>query len=205
MLRDGEEVGVDEQSGSVGVERGEHLADVGQPHLALVEHGPLLSQENTVGHCSVGVLCRVMVQTDHVAFGDEVEHHGGEESKEANDSTEHGLQSPAVSPQSCVQEDVRHEEHTGPTGAVREGLDSSDGSAQTSRVDELFWCRRSTGGQGSRGGSGDMPLVDRERPLSQSRVNTEGSSTAAGRKRRSDPGHGHSGHRESAEQGTARG
>lgn len=157
ILRDREEVRVDQQPHPVSVESGEHLTDVREPHLSLVEHSPLLRQENTVGDGGVDVPLRLVVQTHHVAFGDKVEHDGREEGEEADDSTEHSLHSPALSAQVGVQQDVGHEEETGSAGAVGERLHSSDGSAQTPLVDELSRGGVSTGGQAARQGTRAMP------------------------------------------------
>lgn len=96
MVWHAEQVWVYQKPHVVSVEGGEHLADSWDSDLALVKHVLFFSEENTVGDGGVGVCVRLVVQADHVAFGDEVEEHGGEEGEEANDSTESDLHREAL-------------------------------------------------------------------------------------------------------------
>ncbi len=118
----GKQVGVDQQPRVLSVEAGEHLADSRDPDLPLGEHCPPLGEEHTVGDGGVGVAVGLMVQTDHVSLGDKVEEDGGEESEEANESTESSLKGKALDSKSSFQEYLRHEEEAGAAGAVREEL-----------------------------------------------------------------------------------
>lgn len=120
VVWDGEQVRVHQQPRAVGVESGEHLADGRDPDLALVEHSLFFCEEDAVGDGGVGVSIWVVIQADHIAFGNEVEEDGGEEGEEADDSTESSLQGKALDSQSGLQEDLGHEDEAGPAGAVRE-------------------------------------------------------------------------------------
>lgn len=73
------------------IEGGEHLADSWDPDIPLVKYTLFFSEEDAVCNGSVGVCAWVMVQADHVAFGDKVEEDRGEEGEEADDSTESSL------------------------------------------------------------------------------------------------------------------
>lgn len=137
VLRDGEHVWVHQHARLVGVEGGEHLADSWDPDLPLVEHSPFLCEEDAVGDGGVGVCVRVVVQADHVALGDEVEEDGGEEGEEADEATESDLQGEALDSESGLEENVGHEEETGPTGAIREHLHPSDSGAQIAVVNQV--------------------------------------------------------------------
>lgn len=76
-----------------GIECGEHLVDGWDSDMSLLEHILFFSEEYAVGNGSVGVGVWVVVQPDHIAFCYKMEEDGGEESKEANDSTEGNLHS----------------------------------------------------------------------------------------------------------------
>lgn len=74
-----------------GIECGEHLADSWDSDMFLLKHILFFSEEYAVSNGSVGVCIWVVVQPDHIAFGDKMEEDGGEEGKETNDSTEGSL------------------------------------------------------------------------------------------------------------------
>lgn len=96
IVWDAEQVRVYQQPHVVSVEGGEHLADGWDSDLALVEHLFFFNEENTVGDGGVDVCVSVVVQSDHVSLGDEVEEDGGEEGKQADDSTESDLHGEAL-------------------------------------------------------------------------------------------------------------
>lgn len=137
IVWDGEQVRVYQESDFASIEGGEHLADSWDPDLALVELPLHFSEENTVGDGSVSISVWVVVQADHVALGNEVEEDGGEEGKDANYSAESGLEGEALDSQSRFQEDLRHEEEAGPTGAVGEELHPSNSGAEAASVNEV--------------------------------------------------------------------
>lgn len=95
-MGDGEQVGVHQQSCVSSIEGGEHLADGWDLHLVLMEHLPLLREEEAQGDGGVGVGVWVMVQSDHVALSDIVEEDRGEEGEEADDAAEGSLQGDAL-------------------------------------------------------------------------------------------------------------
>lgn len=120
----GEQVGVQQQPLLSCVDGGEHFTDCRDPDLLLVEHAPLLCEEDAVGDGRVGVCVRVVVQANHVAFGDEVEEDRSEEGEEADDSAEGGLQGKALHSYTSFQQDLGHDDEAGPAAAVGEQLHS---------------------------------------------------------------------------------
>ena len=122
VVWDREQVWVYQHPRVVDIEGGEHLADVWDLDLALVKRVLFFHEKDTVGDGSVGVFVWVVIETDHVALGDEVEEDGGEEGEEADHATESGLQCEALYAESGLQEDLGHEEEAGPAGAVGEHL-----------------------------------------------------------------------------------
>lgn len=94
----------------VGIEGGEHLADVWNFNLPLMEHTLPFSEEEAVCDGSVGVSVWIMVQADHISFGNKMEEDGGEESEEANDSTKSSLYGKALDSKASFQNNLGHEE-----------------------------------------------------------------------------------------------
>ena len=119
-----EEVGVHQHAPLAGVEGGEHLSHGGEADLVLPEHSPLLHQEGTAGDGRVGVPRGVVVQTEDVALGEQVEEDRGGEGEEADDGDEGRLQSQALRGQAGLEEDVRHQTQAGAAAGVREHLHS---------------------------------------------------------------------------------
>lgn len=76
----------------VGIERGEHFADTRYLDLTLTEHSLFLHQKDVVGDSCVRVSVMVVVQANHIAFGDDMEEDGSQECEETNDTTEGPLQ-----------------------------------------------------------------------------------------------------------------
>lgn len=122
VLRVGEQVWVYQQSHLTYVEGAEELADGRDPDLLLVEHTPLLHQEDAVGDGGVGVGAWVVVEAHHVAPAHEVEENWRQKGEEADYSTEHRLQGQTFHSQSGLQEDLWREEQADPTGGVGETL-----------------------------------------------------------------------------------
>lgn len=106
----------------VSIEGGEHLADGWDPDLLLVKYVLFFSKKDAVCNGCVGVFVWVMVQTDHIAFGDKVEEDRCEEGEEANDSTESNLHPEAMDSYPSIKQNVGHDEEAGPAGAIREQL-----------------------------------------------------------------------------------
>lgn len=122
VLWDGKEVRVYKQPHVAGIECGKHLVDGRDSDMSLLKHFFFFSEEYAVGNGSVGVCNWVVVQPNHVAFGDKMEEDGGEEGKETNDSTEGSLHGQTLDSQPCLQQNVGHDEQAGPTGAIRKQL-----------------------------------------------------------------------------------
>lgn len=97
---EGKGVGVHKEPRLVSIEAGEHLANGWNGDLPLVKSVHFLGEEDAVRDGGVGVSVCVVIQADHIAFGDIVEDGRGEEGEEANDSTKNSLQSKALDPQS---------------------------------------------------------------------------------------------------------
>lgn len=87
-----------------------------------MEPAPFLGEEDAVCNGSVSVPVCVVIQADHVALGDIVEDGRGEEGEEADDSTKNRLHCKALDAQSCLKQNVWHNQETGPTGAIGEKL-----------------------------------------------------------------------------------
>lgn len=121
----------------VGVEGGEHLADGWDSHLPLVEHILSFSEKDAVCDGSVGVSVWIMIQADHISLGNKMEEDGGEESEEANDSTESSLHGKALDSKSCFQENLGHEEEARSACAVREQLYPPNSTAQAASVNKV--------------------------------------------------------------------
>lgn len=85
-----------------------------------MKSAPLLGEEDAVCNGSVGVSVCVMIQADHVALGDIVEDGRGEKGEEADDAAKNSLQGKALDTQSCLKQNLWHNQETGPTGAIRE-------------------------------------------------------------------------------------
>lgn len=119
---EGKEVRVHKEPLLVSIEAGEHLANGWNGDLPLVKFVHLLGEEDAVRDGGVSVSVGVVIQADHVAFGDIVEDGRGEEGEEANDSAKNSLHSKALDPQACLQQNLGHNQKTGPTGAIREKL-----------------------------------------------------------------------------------
>lgn len=83
---------------------------------------PFLGEEDAVCHGSVSVSVCVMIQADHIALGDIVEDGRGEEGEEAHDAAKNSLHGEALDTQSRLQQNLWHNQQTGPTGAIREKL-----------------------------------------------------------------------------------
>lgn len=92
VLREREQVWVDQEAHLVHVEGGEHLADVWDEDVPLVEHVLLLPEEHAVGDSGVDVRSRVVIQAHHVSLGEEVKESRRQEGEEAHDSAEGCLQ-----------------------------------------------------------------------------------------------------------------
>ena len=103
-----EEVGVHQHAPPASVERGEHLCDGWNADLPLFKHSPLLHQEDVAGDGRVGVLIGVVVQSDNVALGEQVEEDGGDEREEADDRDEGRLHSQTLCGQPGLEEDMWH-------------------------------------------------------------------------------------------------
>ena len=87
-----------------------------------MKSAPFLGEEDAICDGSVSVSVCVMIQADHVALGDIVEDGRGEEGEEADSSAENSLQGKALGAQSRREQNLRHKQETGPTGAIREKL-----------------------------------------------------------------------------------
>ena len=103
-----EELWIHQHARPASVERGEHLSDVWDADLPLFKHSSLLHQEDVAGEGGVGVLVGVVVQTDNVALGEQVEEDGGDKREEADDADEGCLNSQTLCGQPCLEEDVWH-------------------------------------------------------------------------------------------------
>lgn len=124
VLREREQVRVDQKPRLAHVEGREHLADVGDEDTLLVEDILFFTKQRAVSNGCVDICSRVVIQADHVALGEEVKKNGGQEGKEADDSTESSLHGEALASESRVEEDLRHDEKTGSRRAVRKQLHS---------------------------------------------------------------------------------
>lgn len=118
MMSNGKQVWVNQQSRLICVEGSEHFADGGDPDLFLVEDRPLLGEEDAVCDGGVSVPLCIVVQTHHVAFGDHVQKDGREEGEEADDAAEKRLKRQTLESQPGLQQDLRHQDQAGSTGAV---------------------------------------------------------------------------------------
>lgn len=113
VLRKLEIVWVHQQPCLTSVEGGEHPADRWDTDLTLVEHGFLFKHKSIVGDGSVHVAVGVVVQSDHVAFGEKMEKDGREEGKEAHATAKGHLNSQALDRKCSFEEDRRHEAEGG--------------------------------------------------------------------------------------------
>lgn len=92
----------------VGIERGEHFADTRYLDLTLTEHSLFLHQEDVVSDSCVRVSVLVVVQANHIAFGDDVEEDGCQECKETDDTAEGTFQHQTLNTNARLQKDVWH-------------------------------------------------------------------------------------------------
>lgn len=122
VLGQREQVWVDQEASLVRVEGGEHLADVWNQDIALVEHSLFLPQQRAVGDGGVDVGSGLVVQAQHVALGEIVQEPRSEEGEEGRDAAEAGLQGQVLACQHAVEQDLRHNEQAGPRRGVGEDL-----------------------------------------------------------------------------------